>query len=80
VTAPAPGTDAARAWAAELSEGEREALPGVYHRPFFDALGRPHSWVCEVCWGDGWSTGWPCPAALSEGVELAESLGLGVSR
>lgn len=77
---PPPGSPYAQAWMSEeLSEQQRQDLPAPYHRPYFDGLGRPASWVCEACWGDGWSTAWPCPAALSEGVELAKSLGLGYS-
>lgn len=78
--APPPGSRYAQAWMIEdLSEQQRENLPGPYHRPYFNGLVKPVGWVCEACWGDGWATQWPCPAALSEGVELAESLGLGYS-
>lgn len=62
----------------ELDEVERQALPAVYHRPVFDGLGEPHSWICAVCWGDGWQTSWPCQPATAGGVELGRALGLEV--
>lgn len=75
---PQPGSVYANMWIAEeLSAEQRESLPVAYHRPFFDGLGTPQSWSCEVCWGEGYSTAWPCPTALSDGVELARLLGLG---
>lgn len=63
----------------ELTEEQRKALPPEYHRPYFEGLGRPRSWICEVCWGDGWNQQWPCDAALQHGVDLAKSLGVGWS-
>jgi hypothetical protein len=60
----------------ELSEDERQALPARYHTPHFDGLGKPHSWICQVCWGDGWQTSWPCQPAIDGGVEVARALGL----
>ena len=61
-----------------MEEAERIALPAVYHRPVFDGLAEPHSWICDVCWGDGWTKRWPCEAATKGGVELGRSLGLDV--
>lgn len=61
-----------------LSEEERIALPAVYHRPVWDALGEPHTWICAACWGDGWTTRWPCRPATVGGKELGEALGLEV--
>lgn len=75
--APPPGSPYAQMWITELTEDQRKALPAHYHRPFFDALSTPSAWVCEVCWGDGWSTQWPCLPARDGGIELAKSLNLG---
>lgn len=63
----------------ELTYEERQALPAAYHKPHFDGLGRPHSWICSVCWDDGVQTSWPCGPATSGGVELARALNLGFS-
>lgn len=60
----------------DMTEEERMALPATYHRPLFDGLGEPHSWICEVCWGDGWQTSWPCDPATSGGLELAQGSGM----
>lgn len=62
----------------ELTEDERVALPAVHHRPVFDGMGKPHTWICAVCWGDGWMTKWPCKPATRGGKELGEALGLEV--
>jgi len=64
----------------EMGEADRIALPAIYHRPVFDGLGMPHSWICAACWGDGWTTRWPCPTATAGGVELAQALGLEAAR
>lgn len=64
----------------EMDEAERVALPAIYHRPVFDGLGMPNAWVCDACWGDGWSTRWPCAPAIAGGVELGRALGLEVLR
>jgi hypothetical protein len=61
---------------AELTEDERKALPAIHHRPHWDGLGKPHSWICTACWGDGWQTSWPCEVATAGGRELAQHLGL----
>lgn len=66
-------------WTVELTETQRLSLPGVYHRPVFDGLSQPHAWICEVCWGDGWTQRWPCGPATEAGVELAQSLNVGWS-
>lgn len=67
---------------AEMTAKERVALPAKYHRPFFDSLGVPHSWLCEVCWDseNAWVTAWPCNPAIDGGLELADELGLKASR
>lgn len=62
----------------EMSEAERQALPAIHHRPVFDGLGYPHTWICAVCWGDGWTTRWPCDPATAGGRELGAALGLEV--
>lgn len=51
----------------ELSVPQRLALPAAFHRPVWDDLGRPHLWHCAVCWGDGWTTQWPCEVARRDG-------------
>lgn len=51
----------------ELSVPQRLALPAAFHRPVWDDLGRPSLFHCAVCWGDGWTTQWPCAAAAKEG-------------
>ena len=51
----------------ELSVPQRLALPAAFHRPVWDDLGRPRSWLCAVCYGDGWVTPWPCSVAGSDG-------------
>jgi hypothetical protein len=60
----------------EMTDEERCALPAVEHRPVFDGMGFPHSWICAVCWGDGWQTSWPCGPATKGGLELGRALGL----
>jgi hypothetical protein len=62
----------------EMEEAERIALPAIHHRPVFDGLASPHSWICAVCWGDGWTSGWPCAPATAGGRELGKALGLEV--
>ena len=64
----------------DLTTEERIALPAEDHRPGFDALGKPNSWICIVCWGDGFTTAWPCQPAIDGGAELADALGLLVIR
>jgi hypothetical protein len=62
----------------ELTETERVALPAIHHRPVFLGTCTPATWICAVCWGEGWSTGWPCTPATAGGVELGRHLGLEV--
>jgi hypothetical protein len=64
----------------DMTDDQRVALPAEHHRPVFDGLGEPHSWICAVCWGDGWQTSWPCEAATVGGVDLGRSLGVQVVR
>lgn len=54
----------------ELSVPQRLALPAAFHRPVYDDLGTPHLWHCAVCWGDGWSTQWPCEPATKDGTAV----------
>jgi len=51
-----------------LSEEEVHALPARFHIPAFVEPTR--SWVCAVCWGDGWSTQWPCKTATEQGLRV----------
>lgn len=60
----------------ELTPEERQALPAECHRPVWDGMGTPHLWQCAVCWGDGWTTSWPCEPARAGGLVLARALGL----
>lgn len=63
---------------AGMTGDQRRALPAICHRPMADTTTRPHSWLCEVCWGDGCSTAWPCESAIKGALELAVELGLAV--
>jgi hypothetical protein len=40
------------------------------------ALATPAAWICEVCWDDGETVGWPCAAAAKDGRPIAEHAGL----
>lgn len=51
-----------------LSEEELAELPPRFHIPAFVEPTR--SWVCAVCWGDGWSTQWPCKPATEQGLRV----------
>lgn len=64
----------------ELDEADRLALPPAFHQPHFSALGRPATWICTACWGDGWTSGFPCAVAQAHGVQVAQATGLGYSR
>lgn len=61
---------------AELTEEQRMAAPAALHQPHWDGLGKPHSWICTMCWGDGWQTQWPCPIATQHGRDVAEAGGM----
>lgn len=74
---PDPGSG--NGWMVELTEAQRVELPAVYHRPHFYGLAEPVAWICEACWGEGWTTAWPCDVATAGGVDLAKSLGVGWS-
>lgn len=54
----------------EMTEQEKADLPARFHVPRFDDLGQPNAWLCAVCWGDGWVTGWPCKTATKHGTEV----------
>ncbi|MGA4941737.1 hypothetical protein [Streptomyces cinereoruber] len=51
----------------DLTDQERIALPARFHTPVFDGLGQPNAWLCQVCWGDGWVSQWPCAPAQQHG-------------
>ncbi|MFE2967537.1 hypothetical protein ACFXKC_28465 [Streptomyces sp. NPDC059340] len=53
-----------------LSEEELAALPPRFHTPAFMESSSPKLWVCAVCWGDGWSTQWPCATAVKHGLRV----------
>lgn len=52
---------------ADLTDEQKAALPARFHTPVWEGLAVPHSWVCAVCYGDGWTTAWPCKTALQHG-------------
>ena len=53
-----------------LSEEELAALPPRFHVPAYMESSSPQMWVCAVCWGDGWVTGWPCKTAVKHGLRV----------
>lgn len=53
-----------------MSEEEVQALPARFHHPVFMESSTPQLWVCAVCWGDGWSTQWPCKTATEQGTQV----------
>ncbi|WP_157815646.1 hypothetical protein [Kitasatospora sp. CB02891] len=55
---------------ADMTDEEKANLPARFHIPAWEGLAVPHSWVCAVCWGDGWTTAWPCKAALEHGESV----------
>lgn len=54
----------------DVPEDQRAALPARFHIPVYDDLGKPKTWACAVCWGDGWTTAWPCATALENGRDV----------
>ena len=52
----------------DLTDEQRKALPARFHTPVFDGLGKPNAWLCQVCWGDGWVSQWPCGPAQQKGA------------
>jgi hypothetical protein len=54
----------------DLTDEQRTALPPRFHIPVFDGLGVPNGWHCAVCWGDGWTTRWPCETAVKHGGDV----------
>ncbi|MGW1998427.1 hypothetical protein [Embleya sp. NPDC001921] len=53
---------------ADLSAAARAALPARFHIPVFVDAVTPKGWVCAVCWGESWSTSWPCATASEHGA------------
>jgi hypothetical protein len=53
-----------------MTEEEVWALPARFHVPVFMESSTPKAWVCAVCWGDGWSTVWPCKTATDQGLRV----------
>lgn len=53
-----------------LTDRDRVALPAERHLPMFHDLATPKSWNCAVCWGEGWTTAWPCESAIAGGREI----------
>lgn len=54
----------------DIPEDQRAALPARFHTPVWEGNATPNAWLCAVCWGDGWVTGWPCEAAVRGGAEV----------
>ncbi|MFD4921202.1 hypothetical protein ACFWNE_07760 [Streptomyces goshikiensis] len=54
----------------EMTEQEKKDLPARFHLPVFESLGKPNAWLCAVCWGDGWSSCWPCATATKHGTQV----------
>ena len=52
----------------DMTEEEVHALPARFHIPA--SIEPTKSWVCAVCWGDGWSTQWPCKTAVDHGLRV----------
>jgi hypothetical protein len=55
---------------AGMSAEELTALPPRFHVPVFMDTCTPKAWVCSVCWGEGWTSAWPCAAATEHGNEV----------
>jgi len=55
---------------ADMTDEQRQALPARFHIPGFESNAEPNAWLCQVCWGDGWVTRWPCKQALAHGGEV----------
>ncbi|MEU8839998.1 hypothetical protein AB0D97_12825 [Streptomyces roseus] len=54
----------------EMTGQEKADLPARFHLPVFESCGKPNAWLCAVCWGDGWSTAWPCATAVKHGTKV----------
>jgi hypothetical protein len=54
----------------DMTDEQKAALPARFHTPVWEGNAVPHSWVCAVCWGDGWVTRWPCKTAVQYGAEV----------
>lgn len=54
----------------EMTAEEKANLPARFHLPHFDDCGVPNAWLCTVCWGDGWTSAWPCETALKQGTKV----------
>ncbi|MFE9127049.1 hypothetical protein ACFYOF_16790 [Streptomyces sp. NPDC007148] len=57
----------------EMTEEQRAALPPRFHTPVFMDSSTPTMWVCAVCWGESWTTQWPCAAACQNGTRVFTS-------
>lgn len=54
----------------DIPEDERAQLPARFHIPVWEGNAEPNSWLCAVCWGDGWVSSWPCATATEKGKEV----------
>lgn len=55
---------------AGMSVEELTALPARFHVPVFMDTCTPKAWVCAVCWGEGWTSSWPCKTAHEHGNDV----------
>jgi hypothetical protein len=55
---------------ADLTDDEKAELPARFHIPVWIEDVTPQAWVCQVCWGDGWTSGWPCATATKHGGKV----------
>lgn len=49
---------------------ERRKLPARFHTPHWMGDCTPTAWVCDVCWTEGVTYGWPCEVAAEHGGEV----------
>jgi hypothetical protein len=49
---------------------ERRKLPARFHTPHWMGDCTPTAWVCNVCWTEGVTYGWPCEVAAEHGGEV----------
>lgn len=49
---------------------KRRALPARFHTPYWMGDCKPPGWICNVCWEEGVTYGWPCEVAMKHGGEV----------
>ena len=60
----------------DVPEDQRAGLPARFHTPVYNDLSTPKVWTCAVCWGDCWTTAWPCATALANGRDVFTDRGI----